>query len=402
MVIRISAILFAVAFAGGAARARSDVFELKEGGQIVGQRVEGTEGGDYVVKTAEGAQVTLAREQVQRVVLQNDALLEYERRSRRAPDTADAHRELAQWCRENQLSDEADVHLQRVVDLDPTDEDARRSLGLQRVGNRWLNRDEVMTLRGLVFFDGKYRTPQDVAIRQRDQSAGDDEAQWHVKLRLWRGWLNSSRQDRIDDGRAQIAAVRDPRAAPALIKLLDGEEDDWTFEFLLGVLGQLDDARAIQTLEKYSLQDDDAEVRAQCIDDLMRGMRPVSILPYVQALKSKDNIIVNRAGEALGMIGDAAAISPLIDALVTPHKYQISPGSNPGQISADFGGSGGGGLSMGGKGPTIVKKDETNQGVLRALMKLSGKQNFDYDEQAWRNWYVDLQMRQHANSRRDQ
>jgi hypothetical protein len=111
---------------------------------------------------------------------------------------------------------------------------------------------------------------------------------------------------------------------------------------------------------------------------------------------------VNRAGEALGMIGDAAAISPLIDALVTTHKYQLSPGANPGQISADFGGSGGGGLSMGGKGPAIVKNDETNQGVLRALVKLSGKQNFDYDEQAWRNWYVDLQMRQHANARRDQ
>jgi hypothetical protein len=190
-----------------------------------------------------------------------------------------------------------------------------------------------------------------------------------VKLRQ-RGWLDSNRQDRVDEGRAQIAAVRDPRAAPALIKLLGGEEDDWTFEFLLGVLGQLDDPRAVQTLVKYSLQDDDPEIRAKCLDYLTGGMRPVSILPYVQALKSKDNIIVNRAGEALGMIGDPAAISPLIDALVTTHKYQLSPGSNPGQISADFGGSGGGFLWA------ATDRDETKGGptVLRAAREAVGKQ----------------------------
>ena len=39
--------------------------------------------------------------------------------------------------------------------------------------------------------------------------------------------------------------------------------------------------------------------------------------------------------------------------------------------------------------------------MLQALTKLSGNQNFDYDEQAWRAWFVDLQMRQHINSRRD-
>jgi hypothetical protein len=170
-------------------------------------------------------------------------------------------------------------------------------------------------------------------------------------------------------------------------------------------LGQLDDARAIQTLVDYSLEDDDSEIRAQCLDYLTSGVRPVSIFPYVQALRSKDNVIVNRAGEALGTIGDPAAISPLIDALVTVHKFEIQPqgpGSGPGGISAGFDPSGGGGgLSMGGKGPQIIKKRLENPAVLRALMKLSGNQSFDYDTEAWRGWFVDMQMRQHANARRD-
>jgi hypothetical protein len=128
----------------------------------------------------------------------------------------------------------------------------------------------------------------------------------------------------------------------------------------------------------------------------------VSIIPYVQALKHKNNKVVNLAGEALGRIGDPGAISPLIDALVTTHKYQIQPGSGSGgtAIGATFG-SGGGGLSLGGNKPKIVQKDEENPSVHQALVKLSGKQNFEFDEQAWRAWFVDLQMRQRVNMRRD-
>jgi hypothetical protein len=131
--------------------------------------------------------------------------------------------------------------------------------------------------------------------------------------------------------------------------------------------------------------------------------RPVSILPYVQALKSKHNVIVNRAAIALERIGDRASISPLIDALVTTHKYQVAP-DNSGQMSAGFdpSGKGGGGLSMGGKGPTFVTQDEQNVAVRQALRKLSGGLDFDFDEVAWRHWYVEMLSHEHANSRRDE
>jgi hypothetical protein len=40
--------------------------------------------------------------------------------------------------------------------------------------------------------------------------------------------------------------------------------------------------------------------------------------------------------------------------------------------------------------------------VLQALVKLSGNQNFEYDKPAWRAWFVDMQMRQRVNARRDE
>lgn len=392
------------------APARADVFELRDGGSISGALVERTDDGVYKIRTAEGAELAIDRHLVQRIVPQDETMAEYERRSRSAPDTAEAHRELAAWCREHQLDDELEHHLRRVVDLDPTDEEARRSLGQQKVGDRWLGRDDVLKQRGLIFFEGKWRTPQDIAIRQRDAAVDGGEADWVGKVRLWRGWLDSNRNDRVAEAQAMLANLNDPQAAPALVRLLDDEGDAWAFDILLAALARLDHPDTVRTLVAYSLEFDDPDsrqrgpdVRADCVDYLLRSGRPVMILPYVQALASRDNVIVNRAAEALAMIGDEAAISPLIDALVTRHKYQVQAG-NPGGISAGFGsssiGGGGGGLSLGGNAPQFVEKNRENTAVLRALTKLTG-QNFDYDEQAWRNWYVDQRMHEHANARRD-
>jgi HEAT repeat protein len=219
---------------------------------------------------------------------------------------------------------------------------------------------------------------------------------------LWRGWLDNRRPERVAEAEAHLRAITEPEAAPALAKILDGENNRDVFDLLLEVLGPLDHPAALQTLVAYTLDPSiKSDIRDKCLDYLIHRDRPVQILPYVQALKSKENVVVNRAGYALGRIGDEGAISPLIDALVTTHKYQIDAGP---EMSAGFdrnGGGGGGGLNVGGGGIKIIQKDEQNERVLNALIKLSGNQNFEFDEPAWRAWFVDRQMRQRYNSRRD-
>ncbi len=387
---------------------RADVFELKDGGQIVGTTVARPDGADYVVQTAEGAEVRLTRDMLSRVIQEEPAVAEYRARSRKAPDTVEAHRELAAWCRERKLLAEANRHLARVAELDPNDAEARRALGYQQVGDRWLSSDQIMTERGMVFYDGKYRTKQDVAVRERNKAEESTNNDWFKNLRLWRGWLDNRQATRVAEAQALITAINDPDAAPALVKILADEEDPDVFDMLLSVLARLDHPSTVQTLVALTLDPAiAADVRDEAIDYLLHGPRAVSVIPYVQALKSKDNKIVNRAGYALGKIGDPAAISPLIDALVTSHKYLIQPEGPAGgtalnpTFSSGGGGIGGGGLNVGGNGPKMIQKDEQNGSVLQALIKLSGKQNFDYDEPAWRAWYVDMQMRQRYHSRRD-
>ena len=199
-------------------------------------------------------------------------------------------------------------------------------------------------------------------------------------------------------GRIQDAAqFGEERSGPR--EVLDDVTDPWVYGELLRVLGRLDHPDAVRKLVDVSLYDSSVDLRELALDLLTRNGRRVPILPYVRALKNADNKVVNRAGKALALIGDPEAVSPLIDALTTEHKYKVQTG-NPGGINAGMV-NGSGGFSMGGDGPKIITKALDNPAVLQALTKLTGEHNLEYDESAWRSWFVNQQERALSSARRD-
>ena len=102
----------------------------------------------------------------------------------------------------------------------------------------------------------------------------------------------------------------------------------------------------------------------------------------------------------LRMLGSSEAIGPLIDALVTTHAFKIVTGS-PGQMSTTFTPGGGGGMSFGGGGPQIIKREIPNKEVLSALVELSDGRSFEYDVKAWKQWHVRQKKSQALDARRD-
>jgi len=386
------------------AKAKADVFKLKEGGTISGEIVDRGEKGEFVIKTSEGAIVTFSKRQLQHVEQQNQSRLDYETKSRSMPDTVEAHHELAEWCKKEKLGKLADHHRRRILELDPTDKIARESLGYQNHHGRWLTREEIMAERGLRNYGGTYRTPQDIVLRERVKTYEAAEAEWLRKIRLWRGWLKGRRSA---EAAQAIVEIHDPHAARALVKLLEKERDFQIRDLLTATLAELRHPLTVTTLVDFSLEDPDREVRLQCLDYLRKFHAPIRLTPYVKALKSKDNRIVNRAAEALHEFGDPSATSPLIDALVTTHKYSKRD-IPPGETNVSFdpsggnggGGGGGGGLSVGGKSK-FVRIDQQNLHVRQALVDLSGGQDFGFDQRAWRRWFVNLQTQEFVDTRRD-
>lgn len=386
--------------------AHADIFHLKEGGQIVGELVDRGGKGEYVVKSNVGATITLTRRQVTRVERQDKIDLEYVQRSRDLPNTVEAHRDLVAWCKKHKLSKQVDHHLRRILELDPQDEQARTSLGFQKHQGRWMTRDQIMQQRGLQRYKGNYRTAQDIALKKQKENREIAEAEWFRKIDLWRGWLDNPR--RSDDAAANISAIRDPYATKAIVKLLEKEEDQDVRDFLTVTLAELNHPLAVITLVDFSLEDPVHEVRLECLDYLLARDEPISLTPYVNALDERrnSNEIINRAAEALQILGNTEAISPLIDSLVTTHKYQNTD-APPGEINASFDPSGrgnafgGGGLTLGGS-PKVRKVAHKNLAVRYALIELSGGLDFEFDEKAWRRWYVNEQIQEFVDTRRDQ
>ncbi len=357
-------ISFAVAWILFAASARGDVFELANGGRIEGRLVESGDGAEktVVVELAGGGKLSIARSQIARVDTKSNVEAEYEKRARSSPDTVAGHWELAQWCSDHKLRNEARRHLERIVELDPNHEEARGLLGFRKKDGQWMTRDDMMDGRGMVMYEGRYVTRQHVELLQREKDAKVSQGDWANTLERMRRWLVGRRQDRADEALATIHSINDPLAAEAVVALLEREKDPELKRLWMEVLSRLDHQAAVDALVELSLLDEDSEVRHQCLEYLIASGRQGLLRPYIRALKDRDNLIVNRAGAALGQIGDADAVSPLIGALVTKHKFKVADG-NPDQHSYTFTPQGGG-MTFGGGGPKIITRSLRNPDVL--------------------------------------
>jgi hypothetical protein len=262
-----------------------------------------------------------------------------------------------------------------------------------------MTRDDVMASRGMVLYKGQYLTPQHVELLERRNQAKETEADWAKNIERLRRWLTGRQEDRVAAAHAELQAIRDPAAAEAVVEALQREKNPALKRLWLEILSHLDHRAAVDALVDRSLADPDEEVRYQSLEYLIQSGRPGLVMPYIRALKNRDNEIVNRAGAALGQIGDREAMGPLIDALVTNHTIKLSD-VPPDQQSYTF--SSDGTFSFGGSGPQVVRKDINNPAVLNALVTLAGGASFDYDKAQWRRWLA-AQAKQNAiDVRRDE
>ena len=384
--------------------AMGEVFVLTSGGRVVGELLNPDESPrqTFVVKTSDHGRVVLARSQVKQVLHPRAEQLEYEKLRPRFPDTVPGQWALAEWCRQKRLLTERNTHLERIVELDPDHAQARRALGYSQVDGRWVTQDQLMQQRGYKKYKGKWMLPQEIELIENKQTAEDAEDAWSQKLPRWRKWLFTKRDS---DGRQNIMEIKDPHAVTPLVRLLTSDASQHARVMYVEVLANIGTPEAVKALATCSMEDPDEEVRLTCLDFLQKAKHPDVVTFYVGKLEDKNNAVVNLAAVGLGRMKDPSAVGPLIDALVTTHKYRIVSGT-PGSMSSTFGtgpgGSGapgGSGLSMGGK-PKIYARQHFNQAVLDALVTITGH-NFSYDQQAWKYWYTSQKKRDTLDARRD-
>jgi tetratricopeptide (TPR) repeat protein len=382
MILGVVLIWDAVGGCGQIARSEADTFVLKAGGQIEGQWLNRHEQPllryDILVRQV---RLALAVDQVREVRIASLAKQSYPERAAATPDTAAAQWELAEWCRKNGLMAERQVHLRRVLELNPEHAEARRALGYQFLGGRWVTRADVRRDQGYELYRGQWRTAQEIDILEERARQELAEKEWLARLTRWRRDLEQ--RERKAQAMAALSQVRDPAAARPLGVLFAREP--WRAMKLTyaDLLVAIDTPVAHEVLLERMLADPDEEVFYGCLDRLVQLRPPQVTARLVEALKDNDNVRVNRAAIALGKLQDRSAISPLIDALRTTHTQVLARPRGGEATAATF--TSDGTYFKQGDGPKLLVTHVQNQPVLDALTRLTGV-NFGFDQAAWRYW----------------
>ncbi|TWT46508.1 HEAT repeat domain-containing protein [Botrimarina hoheduenensis] len=376
----------------------ADVVELKEGGQIRGEivRDDSASRTELTVLSPLG-RVVIDRARVERMSVESPAEVEYRRRAPAVSDTVEGQYAFALWCRDNGLGDAMRRHLERVLALDHDHEASRRLLGYQRIAGQWLDRDQRLAARGLVRYQGDYRTQQEIELLKRQVAIEDGVREWSGKMDGLRKALLSNDPDLARQATDTLHSLDDPLAAGPLSEWLDTERDPAIKRLLLQSAGTMDHPATLGVLARIALDDPDAESRVTAIEQLAASRAQGLSAPFVAALTAKSNAKINRAGDALAVLGGSGELAPLIEALVTTHKFRT--GNDSGGDSYAFN-PGSGQFSFGGNAPKVVTQRVNNPRVLAALVELTGV-NYSFDQQRWRAWLASQQVAAQVDLRRD-
>ncbi|MBC8352570.1 MAG: hypothetical protein H8E66_11310 [Planctomycetes bacterium] len=376
----------------------ADVFLLTNGGQVEGTLLNPKESPRevYIVEPLHGGRLVLQPADVDRFVVKSDVEIRYEEALPQVEDSEAGHWEMAKKCEAAGLKEQQEFHLQQVLRHDTEHEPARRALGYNRVDGRWQRPNEYMAEQGFIRHRGGWRLPQELAIEKRERDNERETLAWRKNVKLWRDWIIKGR-DRAAQGLANMRAIRDPRSATALAaQLRQSKEPRALKQLYIDVLAYFpENGTGIGAMTYVALHDADGQVREKALDVLSSTGSRVATLAFMKALGDNENKMVQRAGFALGYMKQPEMTTlKLIDSLITEHKYTVGGGG----ITPSFG-SGGSGLSMGGK-PKTVKKNVQNQAVLHALTGMHQGVNFGFDQEAWRRWYVQNNTPRDVNLRR--
>ena len=383
--------------------AQADLFELTSGGQIEGELLNLKENPriSYVVKT-EAGQITLPRATVKQVIEKSEAEKDYEAKLPQLKNTVEDHLDMADWCRDNRLEEKRVLHLQEIIRLKPDHAEARSGLGFSLYHGQWIIRDEWMKQQGYVRFRGRWMFNEDVAMLQRLEKVKDQEVTWLKQMKMWQSWLRKG-GDRAVEAQKQISRIKDPLAGKILIELVEEEKNEKMKILLIEAMSNIKIGSVTFTLVKLAMEDGSASVRDQATIALENREHQVAVSYLVRQLGSHLNLNVNRSAVVLGRLKHPAATVPLMDALVTTHKYQVTKGGSPGQTSAGFGNGGDGGMTFGTPKAKIISQAHQNDAVLTALLNIvDGQANFRFDESSWKRWHASKKVPLDVDLRRNE
>ncbi|MDD3585566.1 MAG: hypothetical protein PHQ75_00160 [Thermoguttaceae bacterium] len=392
----------AVALSCHGAWAQGNKVSFANGGTLAAEVVTGN-GAEALanVTTPEGVIIVVPADQVKRQTGMRKEVLAYRATAPLLPDTPQAHLVMARKCMENNLSAQADRHLEHVLELDPENEETHKLLHHVKVNGEWISPKERMEQKGYTRYNGKLLTNQEIELEKK-------RLEFRQTQNAWRKQVKTLLKDFTDHkiGMEEFRHIKDPAALGSLSEAYGKERKEAVRLAIVTAIGSIGSVAALSELGAVSLKDDVEEIRLTALDAIKRRPEAITgaIEYYKKFLLSDNPIQVNRAAAMLGVLAPKDAIPALINSLVTSHTRTITVGSN--QTSASFrdgrlqGFSPGGGQSQ----KTVVETVQNEQ-VLIALRRIVSVYygtvpQYRFEEEQWRQWYRSVNSIDNFSSRR--
>ena len=199
----------------------------------------------------------------------------------------------------------------RVLEVDPEHRAARRALGYELVGDRWLQGGALMRAKGFIHHDGKWMTALEFAEATRPQREAAAQKAGEARVLRLLAMVASEKEDRVREARRLMPLEDDAyklaplakalRCKPASLRVYAAEE-----------LGRLDDPLAVPALLKRAIYDEEPKVRQAVAEALREIDEPSTVHPLGRALDSKSQDVRIRAAEVLAVLGDELAMPYVI------------------------------------------------------------------------------------------
>jgi len=358
---------------------RGDTVILKNGQKFEGKVV--IKGDQVIVISERGSKMPFPKNRVERVERGPAPWELYEQKAARVkPGDAEAHFELARWCRTRKLYRRAAKHFDAVLKASPDHAEAHKLLGHEKVGDKWMSREDALKARGYVKVEGKWLNPEQYAAyqaRNRSKLAAEKErnrlralaASDKAKAKEARDYYTSRGRKALQNLFWGMMNLKDYRERLACIKLINSIKPH------------------AKTHSLWLTQAALKENNDSCVKEICKGVKSrddTLTMTYMVLYAAAGGSYRRKAAYCLRLIHDKRAYMALIGCIARQPKNTL-PGQ-AGMSLSQLGGyakgsrTTGGSLSVGG-GEVVPAAD--------SMEYISGK-SYRNDVAKWLKWVESL------------
>ena len=308
--------------------ASADTVLLKNGLSVHGKVVEKK---DFVEVSSNGRTWRFDRAKVKEIRLGESLPEEYARRKGElGASDAEGWFRLALWARERRLPQAREAY-ERVIGIDPDHRAARRELGYEKVGDRWVKGDEAKRSKGFVLCGGVWMLPEEADRLMRAglmKQAKSTEAHRKRAIELVRAMSDDDPEIRAVAA-SQLSELPDAALLRPLEKALFAT--DPTMRVLaVKTLSRIGDRVALPWLIRSSMYDAKAEVRNAAFRAIKSFKDDDVFFPYARALYSRHPRSRIMAAKALADLEDLRGADVIL------RRISIGIGESP-RVNVMFG-----------------------------------------------------------------